>query len=207
MSFIIKHDLHSRHDIPASLAREIGRFVVTWANFEDYVQAVIAGSLELSTAEGRIALREPRVTDRLDILRDLCVLRNFAADFVLLADIRARANTLASKRHLVAHCIWQKPEHYWCAILTRGHWDSHPEVQGQISGSKSVEPQAIPVDANDVRGWVEQTVALSADFEKLGDNPRPLPSPETRKKRSDGQSHSRGRKGSRHKPRRPASQE
>src|SRR6478672_6123982 len=37
----------ARIDIPASLAREIGRFLVAWAHFEHYVQAVIWSALNL----------------------------------------------------------------------------------------------------------------------------------------------------------------
>ena len=96
----------ARIDIPASLAREIGRFLVAWAHFEHYVQAVIWSALNLGAEEGRIAVRDPRVSDRLDMIRDIGKLNGTEMDYVSLLDIRKRADPLAAKRHLLAHSLW-----------------------------------------------------------------------------------------------------
>lgn len=69
--FALKQKAIARYDIPAALAREIGRFLVTWAYFEHYVQVVIWNTLRITAEEGRIAVREPRITDRLDMICDL----------------------------------------------------------------------------------------------------------------------------------------
>lgn len=74
------------YDIPASLAREVGQFLVTWAYFEHYIQALIWTALDLGEEEGRLAVRDPRITDRLDLFRDLCELKNHGIDYVLLRD-------------------------------------------------------------------------------------------------------------------------
>jgi hypothetical protein len=106
----------ARYDIPAPLAREIGRFLVAWAHFEHYVQALIWLALEIGAEAGRVAVREPRVTDRLDMLQDLGELDNIEMDYVLLLDIRKRANLLAAKRHLLAHSLWTFDHGAWCAL-------------------------------------------------------------------------------------------
>jgi hypothetical protein len=91
----------ARYDIPAPLAREIGRFLVTWAHFEHYVQAIIWTALKLGEEEGRLTVREPRVTERIDMIRELGEFQNLAMDYVLLQEIRKRADPLAGKRHLL----------------------------------------------------------------------------------------------------------
>ena len=97
----------ARFDIPSSLAREIGRFLVTWAHFEHYVQATVWSALSLGAEAGRIAVREPRITERLDMLRDLCELYQLRPiDYVLIADIRKRVEPLAARRHMLAHSLW-----------------------------------------------------------------------------------------------------
>jgi len=53
-----------------SLSREIGRIIVRFAYFEQCVQEMVRQTLGLGEAASRIAVREPRVTDRLDMLRD-----------------------------------------------------------------------------------------------------------------------------------------
>jgi hypothetical protein len=42
---VVRHDDVARYDIPTPLAREIGRFIVTWAHFENYLQDAISPSL------------------------------------------------------------------------------------------------------------------------------------------------------------------
>jgi len=50
------------------------------------------GHPDLAHGEGRVAVREPRITERLDMLRDLAEFRNYAVDFVLLKEIRKKAD-------------------------------------------------------------------------------------------------------------------
>jgi hypothetical protein len=176
----------ARFDIPASLAREIGRFLVTWAHFEHYAQAVIWSSLSLSAEEGRIATRDPRVTDRLDMIRDIGELNGTEMDYVLLLDIRKRANPLAAKRHLLAHSLWthDKQKNDWCALVTRGSWsETQEEIENYPTGSKAVQPEARPVTAVEVREWTTQTIELIEDLKKLGDQHRVVPPPPSPKKR------------------------
>jgi hypothetical protein len=209
MKYVLKHDALARYDIPAALAREIGRFLVTWAYFEQYVQSIIWHAMQLQHAEGRIAVREPpRLTDRIDMLRDLAEFQKIEMDYVLLKEIRAGVEALASKRNLLAHSMWQRPQGYWVAVVTRGSWqETQDEIDNYPTGSKGVEPEAIEITADDVRRWREATIALIGDVEKLNDNPRRVPLREKQKKRSVPRGHSRGRTGSGHKSPRPASRE
>ena len=184
--FAVKVKGVCRYDLPASLAREIGRFIVVWAHFEHYIQTVIWGALKLSPEEGRIAVKEVRVTDRLDILRDLAEVQNLEMDYVLLKEIRLKAEKLSSKRHMLAHCLWQKLDNDWCALVTRGSWQDLPfEVSNYPERkSKNLEPEAHPVTSEVARGWAEAAVELIEDLKKVGDQHKPVPLPEKHKKRS-----------------------
>jgi len=177
----------ARYDIKPSLARELGRFIATWAHFEHYVQGVVWQALELNAEQGRLAVREPRVTDRLDMIRDLGELEGMEMDYVLLLDIRKRANLLAAKRHLLAHCIWTFDDlaAEWCALVTRGSWaETQEDIENYPTGSKTVEPEARPVTVKEVSEWTTQTIALIEDLKKLGDQHRVVPQPSPRKSRS-----------------------
>jgi hypothetical protein len=176
----------ARYDIRPSLAREIGRFMVAWAHFEYYVQALVWSALQLTAEQGRLAVREPRVTDRLDMLRDLGELDDVQIDYVLLLDIRKRAHGLAAKRHLLAHCIWTFDDESaeWCALVTRGSWaETQDDIENYPTGSKAVEPEARPVSAKEVSNWTVQTKDLIENLKKLGDQHRVVPPPSPRKSR------------------------
>jgi hypothetical protein len=60
---------------PPAVSREIGRIIVRFAYFEKCVLEMVWQALGLSEAAGRIAVREPRITERLDMLRDAVGLR------------------------------------------------------------------------------------------------------------------------------------
>ena len=66
----------AKYNLPASISREIGQIIVHWAHFEHIVQEMVWQTMQVSQQVGRIAVREPRVTDRLEMLRDLVKLRN-----------------------------------------------------------------------------------------------------------------------------------
>lgn len=137
----------------------------------------------MNAATGRIVVREPRVTDRIDMLIDLGELGNIEMDYVLLLDIRKRANTLAGLRHVLAHSLWTVDRDTWCALITRGAWaQTQDEIEDYPSGSKAVQPEARPVTPEEVRDWTAQTVTLIEDLKILDkqNRPRPKPSPKKR---------------------------
>jgi len=51
---VVKHDDVCTIRYSSPLAREIGRFIVTWANFENYVQTIIWGTLDLAHGEAAL---------------------------------------------------------------------------------------------------------------------------------------------------------
>ena len=207
--FAVKSKSTARYDLPAPLAREIGRFLVTWAHFEHYIQAVIWETLKITPEEGRIAVREPRVTDRIDMILDLGSFQKLEMDYVLLKEMRDAANILAGKRHMLAHCLWQKLDNDWCAIITRGTWQ---EMQIDIANypagqSKNLEPHAEPVSVSDVREWAELTVGLIDELRKVPQQHRPLPSQGKPTGRSKSQSQNPDRSGAAQKPQRQSSRQ
>jgi len=85
-------------DLPAPYVREIGRIIVRWAFFEYAVQQTVWETLDVDPAEGRIALREPRVTDRLQMINELLEYRKATWDAALYKSVLERATILAATR-------------------------------------------------------------------------------------------------------------
>jgi hypothetical protein len=154
------------HQLPPSFSREIGRIIVKFAYFEQCVQEMIWQALELSEAAGRIAVREPRITDRLDMLRDVIGLLNSAWDEELFKSMRQRANLIAAKRHMLVHGLWyHHPLGEWHVQLTRGSWPKTEEEL--VVGSKKITPESVPIAADELKSATAEIDALIADLKRL----------------------------------------
>jgi hypothetical protein len=159
----------ARYDLPPSLSREIGRIIVHWAHFEHLVQDMVWQTIQVTHAVGRTAVREPRVTDRLEMLRDLIKLRNAQWDDVLFKSILERAKLITARRDLLAHGIWGnhtgglwQMDDIWPVQLARGSWPKN--TAELVEGSKKVMPEMIPMELQKLRATTSEIVQLIADL-------------------------------------------
>ena len=169
------------YNLPGTFFREIGRIIVHWAFFEHCVQEMIWDLMKISEAAGRIAVREPRVTDRLDMMRDILRLRKGHWDDELFKTVRSKANLLAAKRHLVGHGKWiQHPKDgSWNVELTRGSW---PKDANELAlQSKKVQPEGVTLELGDLRATTSEILVLFDELNRLKQSTRvPVPSPRKR---------------------------
>ena len=157
---------NASYELPLSFSREIGRIIVHWAYFEQCIQEMVWQAMGLSEAVGRIAVREPRVTDRLEILRDIIKLRGGSWDDALYKSILSEANLLAAKRHLVGHGMWfhHKSAGEWHVQLTRGSWPKN--TADLIAGSKKVTPESVEITLEELRSATTSISVLIGDLKK-----------------------------------------
>ena len=167
--------------LPASHSREIGRIIVHWSYFEHCVQESIWELLQISEPAGRLTVREPRVTDRLEMLRDLMTVYNGSWDRALYKSVYTAASLLAAKRHLLAHGIWfhHKAAGEWHVQLTRGTWPKN--IAELEAASKKIIPESVPISLDDLRSATKEIHTLIADLKRLraSATARPPPLPET----------------------------
>jgi hypothetical protein len=159
-------------DLPPSICREIGRIIVHWAHFEHLVQEMVWQTMQVSQQVGRIAVREPRASDRLEMLRDLVKLRNAEWNDELFKSILDRTKLVMARRHLLAHGIWD--EHptglwlmnkTWHVQLTRGSWPKN--LSELVEGSKKVTPEMVPMALSKLRETANEIVKLISDLKTL----------------------------------------
>jgi hypothetical protein len=162
----------ARYDLPPLLSREIGRIIVHWAHFEHLVQDMVWQSIPVSQAVGRTAIREPRVTDRLELLRDLIKLRDAQWDDELFKSILNRANLIVARRDLLAHGIWgnhsggmMNMNDIWHVQLARGSWPKN--ISELVEGSKKIMPEMVPMELSKLRATTREIVQLIGDLKKL----------------------------------------
>jgi hypothetical protein len=160
----------ARYILPVSYSREIGRIMVRWAYLEHYVQDMIWQMLGLNKPAGRIAVREPRLTDRLEMLRELIELREGTWDDTLFTSILSQARILLAKRDLLAHGIWHFLEHAneWHVQRARGSWPKN--LRELVAKSKRVVPESVHIELETLRSATKDLDELISDLKKLGNS-------------------------------------
>ena len=157
------------YKLPIAHSREIGRVIVRWAFFEDYIQRMVSAIAfmagKASIPLGRIAAREPKFPDRLRMLEHLAGIRNINLDKTLIQTMKTKSRLLVEKRNLLAHGIWTHvPGVGWVVQQTTGAWD---EIEGGPKGSKRIKPEAVLMSVNDIRDVVNDIDDLIEDTKKL----------------------------------------
>jgi hypothetical protein len=116
-------------------------------------------------ALGRLAIRELKVSERADLLREAADVQGVMLDKALLKSIKSKAVAINEQRNLLAHGSWTfRPDVGWMVRQTRGVWENHPEGP---KGKRSIVPQSIPMSTEGVRQTVAELEQLIADAKKL----------------------------------------
>jgi hypothetical protein len=130
-------------DLPPMLAREIGLVVVAYANLEHRLNVIIYGLLDVPSAIGRLAVREPRSTDRFELVVQLLELREIRVDETEISDLRVAISEVASQRDRLAHGIWMRSAKGALHLrLTRGAWQPVEGQRGKTS--RAILPEGSP---------------------------------------------------------------
>jgi hypothetical protein len=119
-------------DLPVNLLREIGRVMVCQAHLEWRLSIILYDLLDLDRTAGRLAVREPRAPEYLDLIQDLMELRKVSAPNTDFATLREALVATTNQRDQLAHGIWGRPRGSQRVYLrlTKGHWQ--PEVKGKV---------------------------------------------------------------------------
>jgi hypothetical protein len=133
---------------------------------QSLIYAVAFTGAKNGGALGRLAIRETKAGQRVDLLGDVADVQGVGLDRVLLKAIRKKAEALSNKRNLLAHGIWTfAHDDGWVVRQTKGAWEEdHPERRGR---KRSIEPESIPMNVEDVQRIVGELDVLIADVTKL----------------------------------------
>jgi hypothetical protein len=170
------------YDLPANFSREIGRIVVRWAYFEHAVRRLVWDVLGVDDKIGRIAVRDPRIDDRIEMLGDIAFLKKISIDASSLASLKAKANEVLRWRDLVSHGLWIPTSEGWLLQMIGG---SYPKSYEAEHPKRRVNPEGINVSLEGLRSVVYATEILIGDVLTLRKvlAERLPPSPDTRRER------------------------
>ena len=122
-------------ELSDELCQEIGRVVIKHAFLESVLQHIIYDLVDVDDAIGRLALRDPRTSDKLKLIEELCQYKQIALDTQMLKLLRSDLPKLASLRDTLAHgAFYEDPEHDRILIRdVRGSWQPPGMVKGKVS--------------------------------------------------------------------------
>jgi hypothetical protein len=93
---------------------------------------------------GRLAVREPRIQDRLDLILDLIAFRKLEVPKLQIDWKGLREASIDGEdfRNVVAHSVWfwSAEHHAWGAHVTRGSWAGRPKTD-RVKRSKRMSPE------------------------------------------------------------------
>jgi len=96
------------HHLPAAHNRGIGKAIVLWAAFESTLNEISYALLGVGRKGGRIAVREPRTHERIDMIRLLVDLRGVKLKNPQWESFRKDTEAAMMNRDLIAHGVWTR---------------------------------------------------------------------------------------------------
>jgi len=164
----IPRELPLRVNLPSFLLREIGRIVSRHAILEWKLSRTVYTLLGIDPVCGRVTIREPRTTDRLDMIADLIKIKNISVSADLPA-IRNALDACVSQRDALAHGLWMVDPDYPDRLFLRqtaGNWTPPGKIGKQ---KRRIHPQAAEYvldDAKSLVALIDATVQAVYDLEE-----------------------------------------
>jgi hypothetical protein len=156
-------DAYPEYEIPADICREIGRIMVRWAYFEQSVRRTIWGLMDVDERMGRLAVRDPRIDDRIEMIPDLAYLRGVKIDEARIKKLVINAREILKYRDLLAHGIWVRHKGKWFLQMIGGN---NPADFVSVHRKRRISPEALEVQINNLRACTE---AIEAFIEIIGE--------------------------------------
>lgn len=154
------------HNLPPTLSREIGRIIVKFAALEYVTSQAIYSLLDIDRQSGRIAVREPRLIERLDMIFDLAKERSITLS-VSQSEFRTKLEAISAARDSLAHGVWTIDAKTGRHLLvkTRGSWVPEPRLRIK----RTLNPQSHEVLVDDLRQVWRSIEAALAVINLIGD--------------------------------------
>lgn len=139
---IVPAELPILHRVPASIAREIGRVIVSFAHLEWMVDRMLYFVLDVDDDIGRISVKDQDGAEQFKLLRRLLRLKGITVKMDLNS-IAADIRSCQAQRNDIAHSVWLKSPYTnnLMICLFRGEWSKEDDVEEK---SRKLNPEGRP---------------------------------------------------------------
>lgn len=152
------------YDLPIPMCREIGRITIRWAFFERYLKGIAWEFMGVDASLGRIAIRDPKPKQVLEMIRDIADLQAIELDQTVLKSLLERVEGVSSNRDLVTHGIWIPDHNGWNVQRTSGNWPKQKVTDDAPTGARRIYPEGLPISPSDLRVFwtdIESLIGLA----------------------------------------------
>ena len=169
----MSHHRIAQYDLPASMCREIGRLLVRFAYVENYLQGIVYMLIGCDQGIGRLAVREPRATERLDLIRDLIAAKKLKEPDLDFKSLRNALDDAEAMRNLCAHGAWTwlEEDNAWAVRVARGSWAQIPKTDRArrnkriFPGGQIIRHQTLLTYVKGMDGLIDKLRALQTNLE------------------------------------------
>jgi hypothetical protein len=155
----------AEYKLPANFNREIGRIMVHWAYFENASRRVLWDMLKVGPKIGRVAVRDPRIDDRLEMILDIAYLNKIKIDQSRIKTLISRTNEVLKWRDLVAHGIWIPTGSGWLVQMIGGNYPKDYETEHR---KRRIHPEGVNVDVDGLRTVTDGIDMLIDEITSIG---------------------------------------
>jgi hypothetical protein len=128
-------------NIPAAIAREIGRVITRWANLHYHCRRAAYTVLGIDPKMGRLWIREPRLGEHITMIETALKYKKLSVD-TDFKKLRAIVETVTSERDRLAHCPWVlMPDGSLKLQYTKHDWQPPGTTRGKIL--RALVPQGL----------------------------------------------------------------
>ena len=160
----------STTDLPNSYFREIGRIIVNYAHLEKVFHNILFGLMETPRDIGETCVRQPRLQDVIQMIEDVCEIKNIPHDKDQLKEIKKKIERVKILRDLVAHGVWvMHPNHQNPMLVkTRGKWNPKEVSDYNVpTRHKSSIPEALNFSSSVLRSYTKGIKDIRDEATKL----------------------------------------
>lgn len=134
------------YDLPRSYNEQLGRIIVRWGYLEHHAQDIVYWLLGVSPKAGRVAVNEPRLADRIDMIAELAHLYAIKTTPKQVKSLRDKAEDYKFFRDLYAHGLWlyDKKQDRFLVQMTRGAKPNKPPHATKYEWNRRIRPAGLP---------------------------------------------------------------
>jgi hypothetical protein len=159
------------YDLPAPMCRDIGRLMVKFAYVENYLQGIVYLLVGCDQGTGRLAIREPRAAERLDLILDLIAAQNLTQPDVNFKDLRKALVEVQKMRNLCAHSPWTWADDHkaWALLVAQGQWAEIPKSD-RARRNKKLFPEGSLIYRETIPFYIKVIDSISQTLREIQSN-------------------------------------
>jgi hypothetical protein len=154
--------------LPTTLLAAIARVIVQYAHLEYLINESIYLLSGVEPPLGRVVIKEPRITDRLDMLNELLEMRAIDLSMIdnnlRISKIRKSLEEVQTRRHRIAHGVWLRTTGD-NKILLRSISGKHTPFGRKVS--RRMMPEAVDETVQTCKPLLETINNLRVTFEVI----------------------------------------